>query len=115
MVGSSLTEALDNLEGFSHIIVLYWMHQSIVSGQLPSKVYPMAKQELPLVGLVATRSPHRPNPVDKATIRLLQHRDNILKVQGLDAIDGMPVIDVKLYLLGYDSAANARVSSWINS
>ncbi len=115
VVDSSLTEALDNLEEFSHIIVLYWMHQSTVSGQLPTKVHPMAKQELPVVGLFATRSPHRPNPVGKATVRLLQRRDNILKVQGLDAIDGTPVIDIKPYIPGYDSVSNATVPSWVNN
>ncbi|MFC1995284.1 tRNA (N6-threonylcarbamoyladenosine(37)-N6)-methyltransferase TrmO [Chloroflexota bacterium] len=115
VIHSSLVEALDNLEEFSHIIVLYWMHQSTVSGQLLTKVHPMAKHELPLVGLFATRSPHRPNPVGKATVRLLQCRDNILKVEGLDAINGTPVIDIKPYIPGYDSATNATVPSWINS
>ena len=108
VVNSSLTEALDRLEEFSHIIVLYWLHRA-ASGKVPLKIHPMGKQELPLVGLFATRSPHRPNPIGKATVRLLQRQGNILKVEGLDAIDGTPVIDIKPYLPGYDSAANATV------
>ena len=115
VVSSSLTEALDNLEEFSHIIVLYWMHQATVSGQLPTKVHPMGKRELPVVGLFATRSPNRPNPVGKATVRLLQRQDNILKVQGLDAIDGTPVIDIKPYIPGYDSVTDAKVPPWITN
>lgn len=115
MVDGSLTEALDGLDEFSHIIVLYWMHRVPVSGQLPTKVHPMGRQELPLVGLFATRSPNRPNPVGKATVRLLQRQGNILKVQGLDAIDGTPVIDIKPYIPGYDSATNAKVPPWITS
>jgi len=111
-IDSSLTEALDNLDEFSHIIVLYWMHHS-TADQVPTKVHPMAKQELPLVGLFATRSPHRPNPVGKATVRLLQRQGNILKVEGLDAIDGTPIIDIKPYIPGYDSATNAKVPPWI--
>ena len=113
VVDSSLTEALDNLDDFSHIIVAYWMHRVTDTGRLPTKVHPRGRQELPLVGLFATRSPHRPNPVGLATVRLLERRDNILKVEGLDAIDGTPVIDIKPYIPGYDSAANAKVPQWI--
>ena len=115
VVSSSLTEALDNLDEFSHIIVLYWMHQVALSGQLPTKVHPTGKQELPTVGLFATRSPDRPNPVGKATVRLLLRQGNVLKVQGLDAIDGTPVIDIKPYIPEYDSAANAKVPPWITN
>ena len=113
VVDSSLTEALDGLDEFSHIVVIYWMHQ--VAGQPPTKVHPMGRGELPLVGLFATRSPNRPNPVGKATVRLLQRQDNILKVEGLDALDGTPVIDIKPYIPGYDSATNAKVPSWITN
>ncbi len=110
---SSLTEALDDLDDFSHIIVLYWMHHA--TGQPPVKVHPQGRGELPLVGLFATRSPNRPNPVGKATVRLVERRGNILKVEGLDAIDGTPVIDIKPYLPGYDSVTNAKVPQWITN
>ena len=113
IIDSTLSNALDGLEEFSHIIVLYWMHQLPV-GDLPVKVHPRGKQELPLVGLFATRSRRRPNPVGKATVRLLERRNNILRVKGLDAVDGTPVIDIKPYIPGYDSVADARVLSWIS-
>jgi len=113
VVDSSLTEALDNLDEFSHIIVLYWMRQVTTTGQIPAKVHPMGKQALPLVGLFATRSPNRPNPIGKATVRLLRRQGNILKVKGLDAIDGTSVIDIKPYIPGYDSVTDAKVPSWI--
>jgi len=114
VVNSSLTEALDNLDEFSHIIVLYWMHQA-ATGQLPTKVHPMGNQKLPTVGLFASRSPNRPNPVGKATVRLLKRQGNLLKVEGLDAVDGTPVIDIKPYIPGYDSATDATVPSWITN
>ena len=114
VIDSSLTEALDGLDEFSHIIVLYWMHQA-TSGKVPLKVHPRGKPELPLVGLFATRSPNRPNPIGKATVRLLQCQDNILRVEGLDAIDGTPVIDIKPYIPRYDSAANTTEPQWITS
>jgi tRNA-Thr(GGU) m(6)t(6)A37 methyltransferase TsaA len=115
IVNSNLTEALDNLDEFSHIIVLYWMHQLPAGKQLPLKVHPMGKSELPLVGRFATRSPGRPNPVGHATVKLLERHANILKVKGLDAMDGTPVIDIKPYLPGYDSADDAKVPLWIAS
>lgn len=115
VVDSSLTEALDALEEFSHIIVLYWMHQVTTTAQLPLKVHPGGKQELPLVGRFATRSPNRPNPIGKATVRLLERQGNILKVEGLDAIDGTPVIDIKPYIPGYDSVADAKVPPWVTN
>ena len=115
VVDSSLTEALDALEEFSHIIVLYWMHQVATITQLPCRIHPGGNSELPLVGRFATRSPNRPNPIGKTTVKLLERQGNILKVKGLDAIDGTPLIDIKPYRPGYDSVADARVPSWVTN
>jgi len=113
VVDSRLTEALDGLEGFSHIIVIYWMHRVSAHGQVPLKVHPGGSQELPLMGIFATRSPHRLNPVGATIVRLLECRDNILKVERLDAIDGTPVIDIKPYIPRYDLENEAKVPSWL--
>jgi tRNA-Thr(GGU) m(6)t(6)A37 methyltransferase TsaA len=113
VVDSRLSEALDGLEAFSHIILIYWMHRTVDARQPPTKVRPRGKQDAPLVGLFASRAPHRPNPVGIATVKLLQRQGNILRVEGLDAIDGTPVIDIKPYIPGYDSAADARVPPWV--
>jgi tRNA-Thr(GGU) m(6)t(6)A37 methyltransferase TsaA len=114
VIDSHLAEALDGLEQFSHIIVLYWMHRLTPGRELPLKTRPMGNPELPLMGRFATRSPSRPNPVGQATVRLLERRDNVLKVRGLDAIDGTPVIDIKPYIPGYDSADDAKAPRWTN-
>lgn len=107
-----LGEALDNLEEFSHLIVLYWMHQR-ERFKVPLKVHPKGRAELPLVGLLATRSPDRPNPLGHTVVRLLERRGNVLLVEGLDAFDGAPVIDLKPYLPQNDSVADAEVPTWI--
>ena len=112
VVDGSLTEALDNLDEFSHIIVIYWMHR-LAKKQVPIKVRPMGRPGRPLVGLFASRSPNRPNPIGKATVKLLQRQGNVLKVKGLDAIDGSPVIDIKPYIPGYDSVTDTKVPAWI--
>ena len=114
VINSSLTEALDGLEEYSHIIVLWWMHL-IPSGEVPLKVHPMGRKEFPRKGLFALRTPNRPNRVGKTTVRLLQRQGNILKVKGLEALDGSPVIDIKPYLPRYDSVADARVPPWITN
>jgi len=114
VIDESLTEALDGLEGFSHIIVLYWLDRA-ASGKLPLKVHPMGRKEVPRQGIFAVRTPNRPNRIGKATVRLLQRQGNILRVEGLDALDGSPVIDIKPYLPGYDSVTDARVPEWITN
>ncbi len=107
VIDSTLADALDGLEAFSHIIVLYWMHR-IGSREVHLKIHPRDRAEAPLTGLFATRIQYRPNPVGKMTVRLLQRRGNILRVEGLDALDGTPVIDIKPYIPGYDSKDDAK-------
>ena len=104
---------LDGLEEFSHIIVIYWMHRVSPYGQVPLKVHPGGSKELPLMGIFATRSPHRLNPIGATIVRLLERRDDILKVERLDAIDGTPVIDIKPYIPRYDLENDAKVPSWL--
>ena len=111
IIDDSLAEALDDLEKFSHIIVLYWIHRS--RRPSPVKVHPRGNPKRALMGVFATRSPSRPNPIGKATVELLERKANTLKVRGLDAIDGSPVLDIKPYIPGYDSVDNARAPSWM--
>ncbi len=113
VIEPGLAEALDGIEEFSHIVVLYWMHK-IASGKVPLKTHPMGDRELPLTGLFATRTPHRPNRIGKTTVRLLQRQGNILRVKGLDALDGSPVIDIKPYI-PKDDLQDARVPRWIKN
>ncbi|MFC1874972.1 tRNA (N6-threonylcarbamoyladenosine(37)-N6)-methyltransferase TrmO [Chloroflexota bacterium] len=113
VIDDSLGEALDGLEGFSHIIVIYWLHLAVDTAKMAAKVHPRGEPELPLVGRFATRSPYRPNSLGQKVVRLLERRGNVLRVQGLDAVDETPVIDVKPYIPGYDSVDNATVPQWM--
>ncbi|MFH1651081.1 MAG: tRNA (N6-threonylcarbamoyladenosine(37)-N6)-methyltransferase TrmO, partial [Chloroflexota bacterium] len=106
-------EALDGLEGFSHIIVIFWMHRTDRTRPLRLKIHPRGDAALPLTGLLATRSPHHPNPLGMTAVRLLGRKENILRVKGLDALDGTPVIDIKPYLPGGDSPRGARTPPWV--
>jgi tRNA-Thr(GGU) m(6)t(6)A37 methyltransferase TsaA len=109
-IDPALTEALDTLDEFSHIIVIYWLHKS--RRPAPMKVYPGRHAHPHPVGVFASRSPDRPNPIAQSTVRLLKREGNILTVEGLDAIDGTPVLDIKPYIAGLDSVENAVAPSW---
>lgn len=109
-IDSELTESLDGIEGFSHIIVLFWMHRT--TGDVPKKVRPQGKPEMPLTGLFATRAPHRPNAIGIATVQLLERHGNTLRVRGLDAMNGTPILDIKPYL-PKDCVPDARFPEWV--
>jgi tRNA-Thr(GGU) m(6)t(6)A37 methyltransferase TsaA len=111
-IDPALTEALEDLDGFSHIIVLFWLNLAAFDKN-KLKGHPMGNTTVSPKGIFALRTPNRPNPIGKTTVRLLSIQGNILTVQGLDAIDGSIVLDIKPYLPGYDSAADATVPDWV--
>ncbi len=78
------------------------------------KVHPQGKRDLPLIGVFATRSPSRPNPLGITIVRLLERRGNVLKVVGLDALNGTPVVDLKPFPAGQEIAGEIRVPPWVN-
>jgi tRNA-Thr(GGU) m(6)t(6)A37 methyltransferase TsaA len=106
--------ALDGLEAFSHIFVIYWMHRvSEEPRETTTHVHPRGDTRIPLQGVFATRSPVRPNPIGLRVVALLERRGNVLRVRGLDAIDGTPVLDLKPYLYHSDGVPDSTVADWI--
>jgi len=73
----------------------------------------MGRKELPLVGIFATCSPARPNTICAIVVRLLEHKENVLKVEGLDALDGSPIVDIKPYIPSYYRADNIKMADWM--
>ena len=110
---ASMTPALKGLEGFSHIIVLFWMHLVAQELRGPGQLHPGSRQDLPLVGAFATRTQLRPNPIGMAVVPLLSVNGARLRVRGLDAIDGTPVLDIKPYLPPYDAPKDVRMPPWV--
>lgn len=113
VVDESLTGILDGIEGFSHILVLYWAYRVSKEGRSIVKAHPMGRKDLPLVGIFATCSPARPNPICATVVRLLERSGNRLRVEGLDAIDGSPVIDIKPYNPSYYPVGTVRIPPWL--
>ena len=107
-------DLLDGIEDFSHALVLYWAHQVDADGRALTKVHPIGRKDLPLVGVFASCSPARPNPILVIAVKLLDRKGATLCVAGLDAVDGSPVLDIKPYLPPYYSVPDAELSSWMN-
>lgn len=113
IVNSELTGILDGIEEFSHILVLYWAHHVSPEGRTMIKARPMGRKDLPLVGIFATCSPARPNTICATVVRLLERKGNVLTVEGLDALNGSPVLDIKPYNQSYFPAEKAKVAGWL--
>ena len=98
---------LKDIEGFTHLHIFYWLHKSKGFSLLVNTPWDTIPH-----GLFTTRSPHRPNPIAHTIVKLVEKDCNILKVKGLDAIDGTPLIDIKPYIKKFDIKKEA-VSGWL--
>jgi tRNA-Thr(GGU) m(6)t(6)A37 methyltransferase TsaA len=114
VINPELEGILDGLEDFSHALVLYWPHLLPPHGRSLTKVHPIGQKEFPLVGVFSTCSPARPNPILVTIVRIIEKKENTLTVQGLEAIDGSPIIDIKPYTMTYCSTENVKMSDWMN-
>ncbi len=111
-VDAAWAKALDGIEGFSHIWVVWWPDR--VSGPPNSlHVRPERREEMPWVGLFATRSPQRPNPIAITAVQLLRREGTRLWVRGLDACVHTPILDIKPYLRRGDLFPEATVPEWM--
>jgi len=112
LLRADLAEMLDAVDGFSHAIVVFHLDRVAESEKRPVRVRVGAGATALEVGLFATRSPLRPNAVGVSVVRILHRRKNVLRVRGLDALNGTPVLDLKPYLPPYDSVPDARLPQW---
>ena len=96
-------EGLQDLEGFSHIILFYVFHQA---ADFSLRVKPFLDDHLH--GLFATRYPHRPNPIGFSLVRLLEKKASSLKIEGVDVLDGTPLLDIKPYVPEFDIVLDTR-------
>jgi tRNA-Thr(GGU) m(6)t(6)A37 methyltransferase TsaA len=114
VIRPDLEGILDGLDDFSHALVLYWPHLLPPHGRSLTKVHPMGQKAFPLVGIFSTCSPARPNPILVTTVKILEKKGNILKVQGLEAVDHSPIIDIKPYTKTYCLVEDIKLSDWMN-
>lgn len=100
-------EGLKDIEGFSHIILIYYYHQSRGYHLLVKTPWDIKPH-----GLFSTRSPNRPCPLGLCVVELVAREKNILKVKGLDAIDGTPLLDIKPYIPSIDEKVQVEIG-WL--
>ena len=112
VIDADVAEALEGIDEFSHITVVYWPHLVPEERRHALKVHPMGNRDFPLVGVFATHSPIRPNSILITTVRLLGRDGNTLRVTGLDALDGSPVLDIKPYT-SERNVEDVRVPEWM--
>jgi tRNA-Thr(GGU) m(6)t(6)A37 methyltransferase TsaA len=110
-VFSQYAEALDDVEGFSHLHLIYWLHRAAElarpgASPSPLKVVPFL-DDVPR-GVFATRAPVRPNPLGLSIVRLVERRGAELLVEDLDVLDGTPLLDIKPYVEGFDVRVGTR-------
>ena len=106
-----LAEALEGIKSFSHLFVIFWMHEISDEERMTKKIHPRGRMDMPLVGIYATRTPHRRNPIGLTLVELLKVRGNILTVRGLDAFNGTPILDIKPFDR-WDIAEPVRLPEW---
>lgn len=110
VIDQKFARALDGIEEYSHVYVLFWLHETLRSNR-DFKVHPRGRQDIAKVGVFATRSPYRPNPIGLTLVRILGRRGRVLTVRGLDARDGSPVLDLKPRDT-WEDVARLRLPRW---
>jgi tRNA-Thr(GGU) m(6)t(6)A37 methyltransferase TsaA len=108
-VFDQFAEGLKDIEGFSHIVLIYWLHKSKGHSLMVTTPWDTKPH-----GLFTTRSPNRPCPLGLSVVRLVAREKNILKVKDLDAIDGTPLLDIKPYIPTIDEKTDIKIGWFEN-
>ena len=109
----ALAGGLQGLEGFSHVLVVFWLDQIAAfdpQKQLLRKLRGM--DDMHELGVFAQRTKYRPNPIGVTAVELVGIRDHVVSVRGLDALEGTPVLDMKPYIDAFDRK-DVTMPSWV--
>ncbi len=109
IIFSEFAEGLKDLDGFSHIILLYHFHR-VKESNLTVIPFLDSKPR----GVFATRAPKRPNPIGLSVVRLLDRKNNVLNIENVDILDGTPLLDIKPYVPEFDHY-NASKIGWLKN
>lgn len=107
ILNEEFQQGLTDLEGFSHIILLYHFHESRGFKLMVKPFLDDQKR-----GLFSTRAPRRPNPIGLSVVELLKIKDNCLTIKGVDILDNTPLLDIKPYVPGFEPKENIR-AGWL--
>ena len=111
---NEFTDALLGLDGFSHIVVLYWFDQNdTAEKRRVLRVHPRKDPRNPLTGVFATHSPQRPNLIALTVCKIISIHDNLIEIEDIDALDGSPVVHIKCYIPGSVREDDVRLPDWV--
>ncbi len=108
VVNEKYESALDDIEGFERIWLIYLLDRA---GAFKPKIVPY--RDVIEHGLFATRSPCRPNPIGLSVVDLVAREGNILRIKGIDVLDGTPLLDIKPYVPEFDAHPVSR-AGWLD-
>jgi len=112
-VRAKYADGLLGLERYSHVYVLYWLHENDTAEKRSIlQVHPRGNEKNPLTGAFAARSPVRPNPIALSRCRILSISENRICIDEIDALSGSPVLDIKGYI-PYGDEPDVLVPRWI--
>lgn len=107
VLDKDLEQGLDDLDGFSHIYLLYEFDRS---RGYDLKVTPFLDKEQR--GVFATRAPRRPVPIGLSVVKLLKRKGNVLEIENVDVLDNTPLLDIKPYVPDFDAQSEVR-TGWM--
>jgi tRNA-Thr(GGU) m(6)t(6)A37 methyltransferase TsaA len=108
-VNEELLAGLQDLNGFSHIFLIYHFHKSTGFDLLVMPFLDKTKR-----GIFATRAPRRPNAIRVSVVKLLSIEKNILNIENVDILDGTPLLDIKPYVSKFDSNKTDK-DGWVGN
>jgi tRNA-Thr(GGU) m(6)t(6)A37 methyltransferase TsaA len=108
------SDSLDGIEEFSHIEVIYYFHQVKEEKITSGARHPRNDENLPKVGIFSQRGKNRPNRLGLTTVKLIKREDRTLMVQGLDCIDGTPILDIKPVMKEFLPKEKVQQPAWVD-
>jgi len=117
VLNKEVEPALRGLDGWSHVWVFWWFDRNDTPKKrsvLQVHPHPMGNKKNPLTGVFACRAPVRPNPIALTLCRVLSVKHNVVEIDKIDAFADTPILDLKPYIPGYDSA-KASVPDWLKN
>jgi tRNA (adenine37-N6)-methyltransferase len=102
------------LDAFSHAIILTWLHEAHFEAGRHLQRRPQGRDDMPVVGIFSQRAKDRPNPIGMTAVKIKAVGSDWIEVQGLDAINGTPVLDIKPYYPCYDRPEGVSVPAWVD-
>jgi len=105
-------EGLKDLEGFSHIYLIYYFHK-VFNHELT--VIPFNDDTNTPRGVFSTRTPLHPNQIGLSVVELISVEENIVTIKGIDILDGTPLLDIKPYIENFDKIDDTTKSGWMKA